>query len=57
MEREDQIDKITNSQDQILEKATRKASEQIRKERNENLRVTLTVTKNKYNIGGIHYRG
>ncbi len=33
MEREDQIDKITKSQDQILENATRKASEQVRKER------------------------
>ena len=33
MEREDQIDKIANSQDQILENATIKASEQVRKER------------------------
>ena len=33
MEREDQIDKIAKSQDQILEKATIKASEQVRKER------------------------
>ena len=33
MEREDQIDKITKSQDQILENATIKASEQVRKER------------------------
>jgi len=33
MEREDQIGKIANSQDQILENATKKASEQVRKER------------------------
>ena len=33
MEREDQIDKIVKSQDQILENATIKASEQVRKER------------------------
>ena len=33
MERQNQIDKIPNSRDQILEIATRKASEQIRKER------------------------
>ena len=33
MEREDQIDKIAKSQDQILENATIKASEQVRKER------------------------
>jgi hypothetical protein len=33
MEREDQIGKIAKSQDQILENATIKASEQVRKER------------------------
>ena len=33
MEREDQIDKIASNRDQILEQATIKASEQIRKER------------------------
>ena len=33
MERQDQIDKIPRSRDQILEKATTKASEQVRKER------------------------
>ena len=33
MEREDQIGEIANSQDQILENATIKASEQVRKER------------------------
>ncbi len=31
MEREDQIGEIANSQDQILENATKKASEQVRK--------------------------
>ena len=33
MEKQDQIDKIASNRDQILEQATIKASEQIRKER------------------------
>jgi hypothetical protein len=33
MEEQDQINKIAKNQDQILDEATKKASEQIRKER------------------------